>query len=100
MTLEQFEATLTGEAPPQGVSNSLAAMWYDGKGHWEQAHDIAQDIHTPEGSWVHAYLHRKEGDNWNANYWYNRAGRSMPAITLEQEWKEMVKALLGTMRTR
>jgi len=99
MTLEQFEATLSGEAPPPGVTNSLAAMWYDGKGDWEQAHNIAQDIPTREGSWVHAYLHRKEGDNWNANYWYNRAGRNMPDTTLEQEWKEMVRALLGTQRT-
>jgi len=99
MTLEQFEATLSGEAPPPGVTNSLAAMWYDGKGDWEQAHNIAQDIPTREGSWVHAYLHRKEGDNWNANYWYNRAGRNMPDTTWEQEWKEMVRALLGTQRT-
>lgn len=98
MTLEQFETSLSGEAPPQGLTSSLAAMWYDGKGDWEQAHNIAQDIPTREGSWVHAYLHRKEGDDWNANYWYNRAGRSMPDTTLEQEWKEMVRSLLGTIR--
>ena len=96
MTLEQFEATLAGDAPPQGLTNSLAAMWYDGKGDWEQAHNIAQDIPTREGSWVHAYLHRKEGDNWNANYWYNRAGRSMPDYPLETEWADMVKTFLGT----
>lgn len=95
MTLEQFEDTLTGDAPPAGITNSLAAMWYDGKGDWEQAHHIAQDIPTPEGSWVHAYLHRKEGDNWNANYWYNRADQSMPAASLEQEWKDIVARLLG-----
>ena len=99
MTLEEFTTSLSGEAPPPGVTSSLAAMWYDGKGDWEQAHDIAQDIPTREGSWVHAYLHRKEGDNWNANYWYNRAGRNMPDTTLEQEWKDMVRALLGTLRT-
>ena len=95
MTLEQFEDTLTGDAPPAGITNSLAAMWYDGKGDWEQAHNIAQDIPTSEGSRVHAYLHRKEGDNWNANYWYNRAGQSMPAASLEQEWKDIVTRLLG-----
>ncbi len=95
MTLEQFEATLTGETPPAGITNSLAAMWYDGKGDWEQAHNIAQDIPTREGSLVHAYLHRKEGDSWNANYWYNRAGETMPKETLEQEWKDIVTQLLG-----
>ena len=96
MTLEQFEATLTGDRPPPGLTNSLAAMWYDGKGDWEQAHMIAQDIPTREGSWVHAYLHRKEGDEWNANYWYNRAGRTMPGCSLEQEWKEIVEAMLNS----
>jgi len=95
MTLEQFEATLTANAPPGGITNSLAAMWYDGKGDWEQAHMIAQDIPTREGSWVHAYLHRKEGDDWNAGYWYNRAGQAVPAEPLEQEWKDIVTRLLG-----
>jgi hypothetical protein len=94
MTLQQFEATLSEEAPPRDVTNALAAMWYDGKGDWEQAHLIAQDIPTTDGSWVHAYLHRKEGDAWNANYWYRRAGRSMPDCSLGQEWKEMVQSLL------
>lgn len=96
MTLEQFEATLAGDVPPQAITNSLAALWYDGKGDWEQAHMIAQDIPTQEGSWVHAYLHRKEGDEWNANYWYNRAGRTMPGCSLEQEWKEIVDAMLNS----
>ena len=96
MTLEQFEATLAGDGPPLGVTNSLAALWYDGKDDWEQAHLIAQDIPTREGSWVHAYLHRKEGDEWNANYWYNRAGRNMPGCSLEQEWKEIVDAMLNS----
>ena len=96
MTLEQLEATLVGDGPPQGITNSLAALWYDGKGDWEQAHLIAQDIPTREGSWVHAYLHRKEGDEWNANYWYNRAGRTMPGCSLEQEWKEIADAMLNS----
>ena len=101
MTLQQFEATLSGETPPREITASreipgaLAAMWYDGKGDWEQAHQIAQDISTADGSWVHAYLHRKEGDIGNANYWYRRAGRSMPDCSLAQEWKDMVQTLLG-----
>jgi hypothetical protein len=73
-------------------------LWYDGKNDWEQAHIIAQDLPTKEGSWVHAYLHRKEGDAWNANYWYNRADRSMPDYSLEKEWEEMVKVLSGNSR--
>ena len=98
MTLDDFTATLSGDTPPQELTASLAAMWYDGKGDWEQAHNIAQDITTREGSWVHAYLHRKEGDNWNANYWYNRAGQSMPDYSLDQEWKDMVRSFLGSLR--
>jgi len=94
MSPEAFKSTLTNDAPPAGIPPILAAMWYDGKNDWEQAHMIAQDIETKEGAWVHAYLHRKEGDRGNANYWYNRAGRSMPDYSLEKEWEEMVKVLL------
>ncbi|HEY4208897.1 MAG TPA: hypothetical protein VGM31_18865 [Puia sp.] len=95
MTLQQFESSLSGDTPPKDITIALAAMWYDGKGDWEQAHLTAQDIPTTDGSWVHAYLHRKEGDGWNANYWYNRAGRSMPDYPLDKEWKEMVQSFLG-----
>jgi hypothetical protein len=95
MRPEQFKATLTDEHPPAGITNSLAALWYAGKGDWEQAHAIAQDIPTNDGSRVHAYLHRREGDQWNANYWYNRAGRTMPAYSLEEEWEAIVRELLG-----
>jgi hypothetical protein len=94
MTPAQFKSTLTDVHPPIGITDSLAALWYAGKGDWEQAHTIAQDIPTAEGSWVHAYLHRQEGDNGNARYWYNRAGRQLPALSLEKEWEEIVKALL------
>jgi hypothetical protein len=94
MKFEEFKASLKQEAPPAGITASLAALWYAGKGDWEQAHNIAQDIPTPEGSWVHAYLHRQEGDEWNANYWYNRAGRANPGNLLEKEWEEMVRLQL------
>lgn len=94
MKLEEFKASMAEELPPRGITSSLAALWYAGKADWEQAHAIAQDVPTREGSWVHAYLHRVEGDQWNANYWYNRAGRTMPDIGLEQEWEAIVKALL------
>ncbi len=95
MKPEQFKASLTDDNPPAGITLSLAALWYAGKGDWEQAHTIAQDIPTRDGSWVHAYLHRQEGDQWNADYWYNRAGKSRPLLTLEEEWDSMVHAMLS-----
>jgi hypothetical protein len=94
MKFEQFKATLEDASPPEGITDSLVALWYAGKGDWDQAHSIAQDIPTPEGSWVHAYLHRVEGDEWNANYWYNRAGRTMPGLSLEEEWREITASFL------
>ena len=71
----------------------LAAMWWDGQGDWEEAHRIAQGINTPDGAWVHAYLHRKEGDLSNADYWYRRAGRTRPDEPLREEWIQIVSAL-------
>ncbi len=94
MLFVQFKASLKDEQPPAGITAVLTALWYAGKGNWEQAHRIAQDLSTPEGSWVHAYLHRDEGDPGNANYWYNRAGKKMPAFSLEEEWEKIVRPLL------
>ena len=90
MDWERFRKTLEDKEPPQGLSPLLEALWYEGKDDWDRAHNIAQDIKTADGSWVHAYLHRVEGDSWNANYWYRRAGRKMPDYSLKQEWEEMV----------
>lgn len=94
MKFEEFKLSMTDSLPPKSITASLAALWHSGKGDWEQAHAIAQDVPTREGSWVHAYLHRVEGDEWNANYWYRRAGRSMPDTSLEQEWEDIVRAML------
>jgi len=94
MTLSAFIASLEQPAPPQGLSAPLQAMWWDGKGNWDRAHDIAQDIENSTGSWIHAYLHRKEGDRSNAAYWYSRAGKSMPFSTLEEEWEHITSSLL------
>ncbi len=80
--------------PPNELAPTLKALWHAGKGDWNKAHDIAQEIHSTEGSWIHAYLHRKEGDDGNAAYWYNRAGKKFPDNTLEQEWEEIVSDLL------
>jgi hypothetical protein len=94
MTLQEFKTTLTESKPPRFSNNLLTALWHDANGNWIAAHNVAQDEHSAEGSWVHAYLHRKEGDNGNAAYWYNRAKRTLPSISLADEWEEIVKALL------
>lgn len=73
----------------------LQALWQDARGNWNEAHEVCQRAKSRDGDWVHAYLHRKEGDTGNAGYWYARAGRTMPeaAVTLEAEWADIVRAL-------
>jgi hypothetical protein len=94
MDLSQFTAALKADAPPAGSSKVLEALWYAGKNEWSEAHAIAKDIESKEGYWVHAYLHRQEGDLGNANYWYRRADKTMSLNSLEKEWEEIVTALL------
>ena len=94
MTLEEFRSSLKNSTPPEGLKPLLKALWYDGKNDWEMAHNIAQDINSNDGSWIHAYLHRKEGDLGNASYWYSRAGRKMPEDSLQSEWESIVSAML------
>jgi hypothetical protein len=96
MTLEEFRASLSSEVPPEELSPALAGLWWDAKGNWDRAHESAQRDEGPMGSWVHAYLHRKEGDNGNANYWYGRAARSLSNRSLEHEWEEIARTLLKT----
>ena len=83
-------------ASPHALSLPLQALWQDARGDWARAHDLCQEAGNREGDWVHAYLHRKEGDLGNAGYWYARAGRRGPgpSVSLEAEWSEMVGALL------
>lgn len=94
MTLHEFRETLSQSNPPAGASILLLALWHDAKDSWETAHAIAQDVHTDAGAWVHAYLHRKEGDPGNASYWYHKARRKVPTTSLQDEWEEIVSALL------
>jgi hypothetical protein len=94
MTLTEFKSTLRNAKPPEKITPLLEALWYDGKGDWEKSHNIAQDIHTSEGSLIHAYLHRKEGDAGNAQYWYHRANEKMPTCSLAEEWENLVKRLM------
>lgn len=91
--ISEFRASLEKDVAPE-VSPYLLSLWHDARGDWEKAHDIAQEITDSNGSWIHAYLHRKEGDHWNANYWYQRAGKVMPSKSLEEEWSDLVTAFL------
>jgi hypothetical protein len=95
MTLDEFLATLSESEPPAGVSLALQAMWYDAKQDWHRAHACAQAQEDRTGSWVHAYLHRVEGDAANAAYWYRRAGRPVSTQSLSDEWQSIVKTLLA-----
>ena len=95
MTLEAFKATFSQSHPPEGTSQLLQALWFAAKHEWDKAHDIAQDISSNEGSWIHAYLHRVEGDQGNAAYWYHRAGRPLPRVSVQEEWEDIAKELLG-----
>jgi hypothetical protein len=94
MTLDEFRQLLTATAPPAGLSHALLGLWWDAKGDWKRAHECAQRDEGVEGSWVHAYLHRKEGDQGNAAYWYSRAGKPMCRGPLDAEWVSIVKELL------
>jgi hypothetical protein len=94
LTLQEFKSSLKDQQPLP-VAVLLQALWYEAKGDWGKSHELAQDVNTPDGSWVHAYLHRKEGDQFNAQYWYKRANQKMPAYSLEKEWEEIANALLN-----
>lgn len=95
MTLEQFRDTLSRDEPPRQLSVALLALWWDAKNNWKQAHDVAGQDEGPAAAWVHAYLHRKEGDPANAGYWYRRANRSPASGPLEPEWVEIARSLLA-----
>lgn len=67
----------------------MRSLWFDYNDDWRQAHELIQDLNDQNASWIHAYLHRKEGDDWNARYWYRIAQRPYPSMSLKREWKEM-----------
>ena len=81
------------EGRSEGLSDHLLALWHEGAGDWEQAHRIVQDMEDADAAWIHAYLHRREGDAANADYWYRRAGRRRPNQSLDEEWASLVEAL-------
>jgi hypothetical protein len=94
MTFQQFRETLGHNAPPM-LPPLLRALWHDAKGNWHEAHKVAQDVEGADAAWVHAYLHRKEGDLGNAAYWYRHAGQPVATGDLRAEWEQLCKCLMS-----
>ncbi|RXK58892.1 hypothetical protein ESA94_16015 [Lacibacter luteus] len=94
MQFEIFTASINTNELPAGINIYLQSLWYDAKDNWHKAHALVDSLNDNTACWVHAYLHRKEGDIGNADYWYRRAGKVRPTVSLQQEWETIVKALL------
>ena len=94
MTFEDFNKSLGSADPPNELTQALRGLWWDAKGDWARAHECAQADASQDGSWVHAYLHRKEGDRDNAAYWYRRAGKPFAVTAFGEEWQSILKKLL------
>lgn len=95
MKFSQFKRSTAQHEPPQGLAPAIEALWWDAKGDWTKAHDCAQAQENKQGAWVHAYLHRKEGDLANAGYWYRQAGKPAATGPFEIEWEAIVRALIA-----
>jgi len=100
MTLDDYKSTLSFPVPPGGVQGPLKALWLDAKGNWDEAHRLVQELPDRNAAWVHAYLHREEGDLGNASYWYHRAGKTVAGGDLETEWEKIARALLRELTGR
>src|SRR5579864_3024623 len=95
MDLEAFKASLGQKDAPSGLGPAVEGLWWDAKGDWDKAHECAQAQDDRDGAWLHAYLHRKEGDAENAAYWYRRAGKPVATGALAREWEAIARGLLG-----
>jgi hypothetical protein len=95
MSKSIFHESLSHPVPPAQFSVLLKSLWSDKKGDWKKAHDLVDSLPGAEAAWVHAYLHRKEGDIWNADYWYARAKKVRPSSTLEEEWEELTNHFIA-----
>ena len=93
--MADFRESLSATQPASDLAPALAALWWGAKANWDMAHRLVQDEDTADAAWVHAYLHRVEGDLGNAGYWYRRAGKPMAKDSLEAEWERIVSALLA-----
>lgn len=91
MNHSSFTESLRYADPPAGLSIQLNSLWYDAKGNWHTAHDLINNLTDPISAHIHAYLHRKEGDQGNARYWYSRAGKLPCDTSLKAEWEELVR---------
>jgi len=98
MDLAEFRHSRALSAPPAGLTQALEALWWDAKGDWDKAHQCAQAQEDAAGAWVHAYLHRREGDLDNAGYWYREAGQPAATDSLDAEWERLAAALLRAGR--
>ncbi|MFY0255986.1 hypothetical protein ACDQ55_18765 [Chitinophaga sp. 30R24] len=94
MDLIEFKQTLQGVHPPAALSVYLESLWYDARGNWQKAHDLVDQLPGTAAARVHAYLHRVEGDEWNAGYWYRKAGITRPDYSQEEEWELLVNQFL------
>jgi hypothetical protein len=95
VTPGSLASSVANAAPPNGLVPTVEALWWAAKGEWDKAHKIVQDDESREAAWVHAYLHRVEGDLPNARYWYSTAGKPVAAGALEAEWQAIAAALLA-----
>jgi hypothetical protein len=95
MDFESYKGSLAAAAPPAGLGPAVEALWWDAKGDWHRAHQCAQQQGDADGAWVHAYLHRVEGDMRNATGWYGRAGKPVSTAPLPEEWEAIARVLLA-----
>ena len=95
MNFYEFKESLAKTKPPAELTPALAALWWAGKDNWERAHNIVMDAAGKDSAWVHAYLHRKEGDRDNAAGWYSRAEKAFCEESLQEEWSGIVRELLA-----
>lgn len=93
MNAIELKASLTANQPPSSLSVYHQALWWEAKGNWDKAHTLIQDLPDRNAAWIHAYLHRVEGDQWNADYWYHKASKPSCNLSLEQEWEELVRGI-------
>ena len=94
ITKEFFYQSLNHSSPPDNLSIPLLSLWHLKKGNWNEAHNLIQDLQTSDAAWIHGLLHKIEGDHWNANYWYRRAGMQNLSANRDQEWEDLVDLLI------